>query len=326
MARVRELAGRPIEQHNSPNRGGAMSDHRGVVLHIAQGTYRGTISWQMNPDQRYSDGTRVNTCSTWIVGRQWGEWAQMVDTDEIAWAQRAGSRTWLSIELAGWAPDGPTEWQVEACALLLAWSAAEHGHVIVRADHPGERGLGHHSMDREWLGEQWGHDQCPGAGVIAAKDAIVARAKQIEEDDMPSVDEIVDGVYGRTWPDYVSRKSATLPAQVFRTRQDAYHIRRAVLELLAGQQALLARHAGEDVAATVRAELDRAAEQERVERQAELGELAEALERASAERAELAELIRRGQSGEVTAEEVVRLIGERLSAAVEAPGGNEGGE
>lgn len=180
VARVSQLAGKPIEQHSSPNQGGAMDGCLGLVLHIAQGSYRGTISWQLNPDQRYASGESVTTCSTWIVGREVGEWAQMVDTTKIAWCQRSGSRTWLSIELAGFAPASPSAWQIEACAQLLAWAHQQHGVPLAVADHPGERGLGHHAMDRESLGEEWGHDSCPGTGVIAAKSAIVARAKAIE--------------------------------------------------------------------------------------------------------------------------------------------------
>lgn len=179
MTRIRSLAGRPIEQHSSPNIGGRMSGHHGLVLHIAEGTYRGTISWQMNPDQRYQDGTRVTTSSTWIVGRDWGEWAQMADTETVAWCQRSGSRTWHSVELEGFAPAAPTPWQIEACAQLLAWEHRTHGVPLAIADHPGERGLGHHSMDREWLGEQWGHEACPGAGVLGAKQQIVRRAQAI---------------------------------------------------------------------------------------------------------------------------------------------------
>lgn len=179
MTRVEALGGHPIEQHRSPNVGGAMSGHRGIVLHIAEGTYRGTINWQMNPDQRYGSGGTTTTSSTWIVGRDQGEWAQMADSNTIAWCQRGGSRDWNSIELAGYAPAGPTAWQVEACAQLLAWHHREYGTPLAVADNPSERGLGHHSMDREWLGEEWGHDSCPGSGVIAAKAAIVNRAKAI---------------------------------------------------------------------------------------------------------------------------------------------------
>lgn len=179
--RVATIAGHLVEQHSSPNHGPAMRRHLGVVLHIAQGTYRGTIAWQMNPDQHYADGTAVTTSSTWIVGREPGEVAQMVDSGVVAWCQRAGSYDWLSVELAGFAPAAPTDWQVQACAHLLTW-AHEHYTVPLRvAAHPGDGGgLGHHSMDREkWLGEEWGHEACPGAGVINAKPGIVALAQRL---------------------------------------------------------------------------------------------------------------------------------------------------
>lgn len=172
MARVRELYGLPIEQHSSPNIGGDMTDHRGLVLHSAEGSYRGTIAWQMNPDQRYSDGTAVTTSSTWVVGRQYGEWAQMVDTDRIAWCQRSGSRDWLSIELAGFAPSAPTDWQIRACAHLLEWCYREYGVPIQVTTNTAGRGLGHHSMDNDTT-VQWGHDACPGQGVIGSKAAII---------------------------------------------------------------------------------------------------------------------------------------------------------
>src|SRR5688572_16576100 len=126
MTRVLELAGLPIAQHDSPNHGGPMSGHRGLVLHIAEGSYDGTVAWQLNGNQRYADGTPVTTASTWIVGKDRGQWPQMVDTDTIAWCQRAGSVAWLSVELAGFAPDKPTPWQIEACAQLLAWAHREY--------------------------------------------------------------------------------------------------------------------------------------------------------------------------------------------------------
>lgn len=170
--RVRFLGGRTIEQYSSPNIGGTMTGHQGLVLHIAEGTYRGTIAWQMNPDQEYADGTKVTTSSTWIVGRNDGEWAQMVDTERIAWCQRAGSRDWLSIELAGHAPAAPTAWQVWACAQLLGLVHREYGVPLRVTGQVSVRGLGHHSMDNDTT-VQWGHDSCPGTGVIGSKPAIV---------------------------------------------------------------------------------------------------------------------------------------------------------
>lgn len=297
MARVKSLADRPIEQHSSPNIGGSMSSHRGVVLHIAQGTYRGTISWQMNPNQRYASGGTTTTSSTWIVGKDAGEWAQMADSTRIAWTQRDGSRTWLSIELAGWAPDKPTAWQIEACAQLLAWAHREHGVPLAVADHPGQRGLGHHSMDREWLGEDWGHEACPGKGVIGAKAAIVARAKEIEEDDDVSARELWTGHTIRTQ----HKESKGVPPDVALSWawNAAVLASRGVDRLEAGQAAILAAVAGQNVADAVE------------------GKLAEHRQLVLAEFAELAELVRQAQSGERDAASVVDELGRRLARSPE---------
>lgn len=204
MARVETVAGYPVRQYTSPNRStDTMSDHRGVVLHIAEGYFEGTISWQMNPDQKLSDGTPYNTCSTWIVGQDEGEIAQMVDSDEIAWCQRSGSRTWLSIELSGYTTQAyvPTDWQRRACAELFVWSHKRYGHPLTIADTDADRGLGHHSMDREWAGVEWGHEQCPGQYVIAAKPDILRIAQAInngEDVDMPLTDAEIEKVANRT--------------------------------------------------------------------------------------------------------------------------------
>ena len=231
--RVESLGGHPIEQYDSPNKGGAMSGHRGLVLHSAEGTYRGTIAWQLNGDQRYSDGTRVTTSSTFVVGRSTGEWAQLVDTDTVAWCQRGGSLEWLSIELAGYAPAAPTPWQVQACAQLLAWAHGAYGVPVRAAAHPGERGLGHHSMDREWMGEEWGHEACPGTGVVTSKAAIVQRALAIlQEEYMPSPEELWGVEYG----DYVELPDGKRPAintkhALFSARRDAYYARKGVAQV-----------------------------------------------------------------------------------------------
>lgn len=303
MARIRTLAGLPIEQYTSPNIGGKMSGHRGLVLHIAEGTYRGTISWQLNPRQQYKDGTRVTTSSTWIVGRAHGEWAQMVDSDTIAWTQRDGSRTWLSVELAGYAGQAPTAWQIEACAQLLAWCHREHDIPLQVATSPSGRGLGHHSMGAP----AWGHSQCPGQPVIDAKNRIVRRAKEIVEGDRVSAKEL----WGHRIPPEagVARSYSDIRSDGYRAStwvQYGYRwARRAAeraSELLAGQAAILAKLDGADDGATrqaIRDELDR-------HRQVLLAEVREDLD-------ELAELVRQRDRGELTAEQVVDEIARRLS-------------
>lgn len=306
MTRVRELAGRPIEQHSSPNIGGTMSSHRGVVLHIAQGTYRGTISWQMNPDQRYASGGSTTTSSTWIVGREVGEWAQMADTDVIAWCQRGGSRDWHSIELAGYAPDGPTAWQIEAAAQLLAWHHRRYGTPLAVADHPGQRGLGHHSMDREWLGEEWGHDECPGKGVIAAKQTIVARARAIvkgEDDDMPLTEQDKPIIGSAVHNTRIGRSTVTIGVRL----EELGKVPGELAEARLRQEAILRAVTGQDytkVIEAIRAEGERTRQQ-----------LAEQAAAEAARDAELATLVRSGLDGTLDAGEVLRRMGELLAAA-----------
>lgn len=307
MARVRTLAGRPIEQHSSPNQGGAMDDCRGVVLHIAEGSYRGTISWQLNPDQRYANGDSVTTCSTWIVGRAEGEWAQMVDTTKIAWCQRSGSRTWLSIELAGHAPAAPSAWQIEACAQLLAWAHREHNVPLAVADHPGERGLGHHSMDREAMGEEWGHDSCPGTGVIAAKAAIVKRAQAIVAGEDDEVGKITDPKQAQQLGD--SHFVLTQVPMPDGTRKPAH----VALGALAAKVDLIANAIADPEPPDLSEFRDKL---DKIDREAT--ERAAAEEQRDAQRhAELLALVEAGLSGERDAKEVLQLVGEAITAAAQ---------
>ena len=115
------------------------------------------------------------------------------------------------------------------------------------------------------------------------------------------------------WPNEGPSVSAGVAAR--RAAIFSYHADRKIDALLAAVGALAG---GQDVPAAVRAELDRAAEREREEREAELAPILERLVQAEVERAELAELIRQAQSGELDAAAVVDEIGRRLTAAVEA--------
>lgn len=162
---------------NGLNQGPGMVEHRGVVLHIADGYYEGTISWQRDPASRVS--------SHFVIGRTRGEVAQMVDTDTAAWTQSAGNGRWLSIEFAGFHkghrlnPGGwerLTDWQVEAAAHILAKAHQVYGIPLQQTNSPNIGGLGYHSMG----GAAWGnHPLCPGPDIIAARGRIIAQAKQI---------------------------------------------------------------------------------------------------------------------------------------------------
>lgn len=148
------------------NQGGTMREYRGLVVHIAQGTYEGTIAWQRNPAS--------NVSSHFIIGRD-GRIAQMVDTNRIAWTQRAGNGHWLSAECAGWVEDGLSGAQVHALARLFVRGHVMYGWPLSIASKPEHRGLGHHSMG----GASWGHLACPGKLIISQKPDILAGARAL---------------------------------------------------------------------------------------------------------------------------------------------------
>jgi len=199
MARWKDLAPR---QESTSNQGGSMVEVRGVVLHIAQGSYEGTISWQKNATSDVS--------SHFIKGKNDGEDCQMVDTATTAWTQKAGNGHWLSIENAGSTPDKLTASQVEFAAQILARAHREYGVPLQVTSDPDGRGLGHHSMGANpGSPDDWGHSACPGPNIINQKPAIVERAKEIVNGvtvDLQDVQDIwqkdngidSDGFYWRT--------------------------------------------------------------------------------------------------------------------------------
>lgn len=200
MARWTDLAEwrGPTENH-----GGPMIEVRGLVIHIAVGSFEGTISWCRNPASDVS--------AHFVVARD-GRIAQVVDTDVTAWTQRAGNGHWLSVEFEGYPTSPLTAAQVTACARLFARVCQVYGVPVKATGSPTGRGLGHHSMGAEH-GVDWGHDQCPGELIKAQKPAIVDRAQQLLEDDMQLDDKMpVTGWMAERWPDL--RKSDGKPSVI----------------------------------------------------------------------------------------------------------------
>ncbi|MEU8158052.1 peptidoglycan recognition family protein [Micromonospora sp. NPDC048986] len=174
-----------------------LAEHRGVIVHIAQGTYEGTISWQRNPS--------ADVSSHFVVAKD-GRIAQVVDTAERAWTQRDGNSSWLSIENEGFVADGGlTAAQVTANAKILARAHREHGIPLQLATSPTGRGLGHHSMGAE-SGYNWGHSECPGTKIKAQKPEILRQAKAIvsgatETEEEPDMTPAQDGSLSIAWED-----------------------------------------------------------------------------------------------------------------------------
>jgi hypothetical protein len=151
----------------TPNQGGAIVQHLYVVLHIADGTYDGTIAWQKNAD--------ANVSSHFIVAKD-GRVAQMVDTDRQAWTQIAGNPYSISVENEGHTGDQLTAAQVKACSRIFERAHREHGIPLQVTSKVGTPGLAHHSMGYE-SGVNWGHQFCPGEPIKAQKPTIVTLAQ-----------------------------------------------------------------------------------------------------------------------------------------------------
>lgn len=165
----------------TPNQGGRMTAHRGVVIHIAEGTYEGTVSWCLNSDSGVS--------AHFVVAKN-GSTTQLVDTDIQSWCQSAGNAEWLSIENEGRGGESLNAAALEACARIVAKAHLVYGVPLEIAESPGDLGLGHHSMG----GAAWGgHPLCPGTAIIAQKPEILRAALSmtgrngLEEDDVRSL-------------------------------------------------------------------------------------------------------------------------------------------
>lgn len=185
------------------NHGGAMTQQRGMVVHIAQGGYEGTIGWQKNPTANVSSHFVVAGPGDVVDGKI----AQVVDLDVSAWTQVDGNGRWVSVENSGFAPHALTAAQLEANARLYARGMHVFGWPAKLATSPADTGLAYHGLAcagpggdprapwsvQNTTGQDWGHCDCPGVGVIAQLPAILARAIEINGGDDVSQDDVIVG-------------------------------------------------------------------------------------------------------------------------------------
>lgn len=143
----------------------------GMVVHIMDGSLEGTQSWFNNPESQSS--------SHFGTGRD-GQLRQWVDTKDRAWAQGSGNHDYVSVENEGLGGQSLTDAQIEDNAQVFAWLHRVYAVPYQLADAPGERGIGWHGMG----GAAWGgHYDCPGPKIVAQRQKILDRAKQINSED-----------------------------------------------------------------------------------------------------------------------------------------------
>ena len=146
---------------------GGMTNHRLFVLHIQEGTEAGTDAWFHNP---------ASQVSAHFGNPKTGQLDQWVDTNDRAWAEASYNTVGVSCENEGQSGDSLTQSQLENAAQLLAWVHITHGTALQVTDDPYGQGVIGHGE----LGVAGGnHPDCPGAPILAQRQAIVDRAKQI---------------------------------------------------------------------------------------------------------------------------------------------------
>ncbi|MEW5742998.1 MAG: N-acetylmuramoyl-L-alanine amidase [Myxococcota bacterium] len=106
----------------SPNYTSGRSTYEFVVIHTAQGSYSGTISWCANPNS--------NVSAHYVVRSSDGAITQMVEHRNTAWHAQCYNARSIGIEHEGFVAD-PGRWYTDAMyresAKLTKWIADRHG-------------------------------------------------------------------------------------------------------------------------------------------------------------------------------------------------------
>lgn len=133
----------------------------GWVLHVqaGNGSPYGYFSRLTSPDRVFSHA--------WVAKDGRGE--QYTELSSKSWAQAGGNATYWSIESEGFPAEELTAAQIST---LATWHRFL-GVPDILANHPGEHGIGTHSMG----GAGWGSHACPGPTRAAQRVAIIEAAQ-----------------------------------------------------------------------------------------------------------------------------------------------------
>lgn len=141
----------------------------GMVLHITDGhpNFGGLVATWSHPDRRVS--------AHFAIARR-GTIAQFVSMNDVAFAvggdrQSNDDARWLSVENVARPGESLTDQQISSNGLLLAWLHKLEDIPLQITDNRSVPGLGYHGMFLR------AHLHCPGAPVIAQRNAILESAR-----------------------------------------------------------------------------------------------------------------------------------------------------
>lgn len=140
----------------------------GIILHVNDSNGPSLFNW-IAGDNNMSCHWQIPKNSKYPV-------EQYVDTNNGAWCQEKGNRTYLSVETEGYPNEPLSPYQLDELARLMVWLHATHGIPLVVAETVGMPGLGWHGMG----GAAWGdHPGCPGELRKAQRTTILDNARRI---------------------------------------------------------------------------------------------------------------------------------------------------
>ena len=162
---------RPI----SRNHGAIRPKTTCAILHVDAGGANSLYGWFNNP---------ASSASSHFYIKYDGTIEQYLDTNLIAWTQRAGNAYGIGIETQGLGSGTWTDAQMASIAALLKWINQVHGVLLqdMKNSRGTSKGVGYHRMGcdpwRVFNGHVWGPrgKVCPGDGRVAQFNAVVIAA------------------------------------------------------------------------------------------------------------------------------------------------------
>lgn len=154
---------RPIPVNWSP---GTPDPNRLFIVHVMQGTLRGTDSWFRNPAAQASAHFGVGTDGTCY---QW------VDTDEMAWHACNANPFSIGVETEGYSGQPFSYAQLRVLGNLFRWAHENYPEISMWLNtRMLGSGLSYHGLGGDW----WcGHPSCPGNARVNQLGVILDRAK-----------------------------------------------------------------------------------------------------------------------------------------------------